>query len=210
MFCCWTKINGYPVAIIANNGVIFIESARKATHFIQLANKSNTPLLFIHNTTGFMVGKRYEQNGMINSGSQLIHAVSGSTVPHISLQVGNSYGAGNYAMCGRSFEPRFLFSYPNVKSGVMGADQLSGIMEIIKRNAAKSSNKVIDENKLKKEKEALAEDADKRASVWHITSEVWDDGVIDPTETRKYLSLALAAVYTSEIKGTNSFGIFRL
>ena len=210
MFCCWTKINGYPVAIIANNGVIFIESARKATHFIQLANKSNTPLLFIHNTTGFMVGKRYEQNGMINSGAQLIHAVSGSTVPHISLQVGNSYGAGNYAMCGRSFEPRFLFSYPNVKSGVMGSDQLSGVMEIIKRNAAKSSNKVIDENKLKKEKEALAEDADKRASVWHITSEVWDDGVIDPTETRKYLSLALAAVYTSEIKGTDSFGIFRL
>ena len=210
MFCCWTKVNGYPVGIIANNGVIFVESARKATHFIQLVNKSNTPLLFIHNTTGFMVGKRYEQNGMINSGAQLIHAVSGSTVPHISLQVGNSYGAGNYAMCGRSFEPRFLFSYPNVKSGVMGADQLSGVMEIIKRNAAKSSNKAIDENKLKIEKEALAEDANKRASVWHLTSEVWDDGVIDPTETRKYLSLSLAAVYNSEIKGTDSFGIFRL
>ena len=210
MFCCWTKINGYPVGIIANNGVIFIESARKATHFIQLANKSNTPLLFIHNTTGFMVGKRYEQNGMINSGAQLIHAVSGSTVPHITLQVGNSYGAGNYAMCGRSFEPRFLFSYPNVKSGVMGADQLSGVMEIIKRNAASSSNKVINENKLKKEKKALAEDAEKRASVWHTTSEVWDDGVINPTDTRKYLSLALAAVYSSEIKGTDSFGIFRM
>jgi len=210
MFCCWTKVNGYPVGIIANNGVIFIESARKSTHFIQLANKSNTPLLFIHNTTGFMVGKRYEQGGMINSGAQLIHAVSGSTVPHISLQVGNSYGAGNYAMCGRSFEPRFLFSYPNVKSGVMGADQLSGVMEIIKRNAALSSNNVIDENKLNKEKKALAEDADKRASVWHTTSEVWDDGVIDPTETRKYLSLALAAVYSSDIKGTDSFGIFRM
>lgn len=210
MFCCWTKINGYPVGIIANNGVIFIESARKATHFIQLANKSNTPLLFIHNTTGFMVGKKYEQNGMINVGSQLIHAVSGSTVPHISLQVGNSYGAGNYAMCGRSFDPRFLFSYPNVKSGVMGADQLSGVMEIIKRNAAASSNRTIDESKLKKEKKALAEDADKRASVWHTTSEVWDDGVIDPTETRKYLSLALATVYSTEIKGSDSFGIFRM
>ena len=210
MFCCWTKINGYPVGIIANNGVIFIESARKATHFIQLANKSHTPLLFIHNTTGFMVGKRYEQNGMINSGAQLIHAVSGSTVPHISLQVGNSYGAGNYAMCGRSFDPRFLFSYPNVKSGVMGADQLSGVMEIIKRNAAASSNRAIDESKLKKEKKALAEDADKRASVWHTTSEVWDDGVIDPTETRKYLSLALATVYSTEIKGSDSFGIFRM
>ena len=210
MFCCWTKINGYPIGIIANNGVIFIESARKATHFIQLANKSNTPLLFIHNTTGFMVGKRYEQNGMINSGSQLIHAVSGSTVPHISLQVGNSYGAGNYAMCGRSFEPRFMFSYPNVKSGVMGADQLSGVMEIIKRNSASSLNKVIDEEKLKIEKKKLAEEADEKASVWHTTSEVWDDGVIDPTDTRKYLSLALAAVYNNEIKGSSSFGVFRM
>ena len=210
MFCCWTKINGYPIGIIANNGVIFIESARKATHFIQLANKSNTPLLFIHNTTGFMVGKRYEQNGMINSGSQLIHAVAGSTVPHISLQVGNSYGAGNYAMCGRSFDPRFLFSYPNVKSGVMGADQLSGVMEIIKRNSASSLNKAIDEEKLKIEKEKLAEQADKKASVWHTTSEVWDDGVIDPTDTRKYLSLALAAVYNNEIKGSSSFGVFRM
>ena len=210
MFCCWTKINGYPIGIIANNGVIFIESARKATHFIQLANKSNTPLLFIHNTTGFMGGKRYEQNGMINSGAQLIHAVAGSTVPHISLQVGNSYGAGNYAMCGRSFDPRFLFSYPNVKSGVMGSDQLSGVMEIIKRNSASSLNKAIDEEKLKIEKEKLAEQADKKASVWHTTSEVWDDGVIDPTDTRKYLSLALAAVYNNEIKGSNSFGVFRM
>ena len=210
MLCCWAKINGYPVGIIANNGVIFIESARKATHFIQLANKSNTPLLFIHNTTGFMVGKKHEQNGMINSGSQLIHAVAGSTVPHISLQVGNSYGAGNYAMCGRSFDPRFLFSYPNVKSGVMGADQLSGVMEIIKRNSASSLNKAIDEKKLKIEKEKLAEQADKKASVWHTTSEVWDDGVIDPTDTRKYLSLALAAVYNNEIKGSSSFGVFRM
>jgi acetyl-CoA carboxylase carboxyltransferase component len=210
MFCCWTKINGYPVGIIANNGVIFIESAKKATHFIQLANKSNTPLLFIHNTTGFMVGKKYEQNGMINSGSQLIHAVSGSTVPHISLQVGNSYGAGNYAMCGRSFEPRFLFSYPNAKSGVMGADQLSGVMEIVKRNSASSLNKVIDEEKLQREKKILAEQADEKASVWHTTSEVWDDGVIDPTETRKYLSLALATVYSNEIIGSSSFGVFRM
>ena len=210
MFCCWTKINGYPIGIIANNGVIFIESARKATHFIQLANKSNTPLLFIHNTTGFMVGKRYEQNGMINSGSQLIHAVAGSTVPHISLQVGNSYGAGNYAMCGRSFDPRFLFSFPNAKSGVMGSDQLAGVMEIVKRNSASSLNKVIDEEKLKIEKKKMAEEADEKASVWHTTSEVWDDGVIDPRDTRKYLSLALAAVYSHEIKGSSSFGVFRM
>jgi acetyl-CoA carboxylase carboxyltransferase component len=128
MICCWTKIGGYPVGIIASNGVIFAESAQKATQFIQLANKSNLPLLFMHNTTGFMVGKSYEQKGMINSGSQLIHAVAGSTVPHITLLIGNSYGAGNYAMCGRSFSPRFLFSYPSVKAGVMGAEHLAGVM----------------------------------------------------------------------------------
>ena len=113
-------------------------------------------------------------------------------------------------MCGRSFGPRFLFSYPNAKSGVMGADQLAGVMEIVKRNSASSLNKVVDEEKLKIEKKRLAEEADEKASVWHTTSEVWDDGVIDPRDTRKYLSLALAAVYSHEIKGSSSFGVFRM
>jgi len=210
MVCCWTKIAGYPVGIIASNGVIFAESAQKATQFIQLANKSNLPLLFMHNTTGFMVGKSYEQNGMINSGSQMIHAVAGSTVPHISLLIGNSYGAGNYAMCGRSFSPRFLFSYPNVKAGVMGAEQLAGVMEIIKRQSAASSNTKIDEKQLKTEKEAIKKDAKAKASVWHATSELWDDGVIDPRKTRKYLTMALATIYQNPIEGTDSFGVFRM
>lgn len=210
MVCCWTKINGYPVAVIANNGVIFAEAAQKATQFIQLANKSNTPLLFVHNTTGFMVGKRYEQNGMINSGAQLIHAVSGSTVPHISLLIGNSYGAGNYAMCGRSFQPRFLFSFPNVQSGVMGAEQLSGVMEIVKRQSAASLNKKVNEKELKKVKDAMYQDAKQKASVWHATSELWDDGVIDPRDTRKYLSMSLATVYNDRIEGSDAFGVFRM
>ena len=210
MVCCWANINGYPVGIIANNGVIFAESAQKATQFIQLANKSNTPLLFIHNTTGFMVGKQYEQKGMINSGAQLIHAVSGSTVPHISLLIGNSYGAGNYAMCGRSFQPRFLFSYPNVQSGVMGAEQLSGVMEIVKRQSAASLNKKVDEKMLKKAKDAMYKEAKQKASVWHATSELWDDGVINPRDTRKYLSLCLATVYNDNIEGSDAFGVFRI
>ena len=210
MVCCWTNINGYKVGVIANNGVIFAEAAQKATQFIQLANKSNTPLLFIHNTTGFMVGKRHEQNGMINSGAQLIHAVSGSTVPHISLLIGNSYGAGNYAMCGRSFQPRFLFSYPNVQSGVMGAEQISGVMEIVKRQSAASLNKAIDEKQLKKEKDAMYQDATQKASVWHATSELWDDGVIDPRDTRKHLSLSLATIYSAPIEGSDAFGVFRM
>ena len=210
MICCWTKIGGYPVGIIASNGVIFAESAQKATQFIQLANKSNLPLLFIHNTTGFMVGKSYEQKGMINSGSQLIHAVAGSTVPHITLLIGNSYGAGNYAMCGRSFSPRFLFSYPNVKAGVMGAEQLAGVMEIIKRQSAAFTNQKVDEKQLKKEKDAIKKDAQSKASVWHATSELWDDGVIDPRQTREHLTIALATVYQYPIKGTDAFGVFRM
>ena len=210
MVCCWANIDGYPVAIIANNGVIFAEAAQKVTQFIQLANKSNTPLLFVHNTTGFMVGKQYEQKGMINSGAQLIHAVSGSTVPHISLLIGNSYGAGNYAMCGRSFQPRFLFSYPNVQSGVMGAEQISGVMEIVKRQSAASLNKAVDEKQLKKEKDAMFQDAQQKASVWHATSELWDDGVIDPRHTRKHLSLCLATINNAPIEGSDAFGVFRM
>ncbi len=210
MVCGWSKINGFDIAIVASNGVIFKESARKATQFIQLANKNNTPILFIHNTTGFMVGKRHEQNAIINSGAQMIHAVAGSEVPHITLQVGNSYGAGNYAMCGRSFAPRFLFSYPNVKSGVMGAEQLAGVMEIIKINSALSKNIKIDKRKLNREKKKLIEDTNYKASVWHTTSEVMDDGVIDPRKTRITLKMCMEVINKEKIEGTKTFGTFRM
>ena len=210
MKCGWAKINDRKIGIIASNGVIFSESAKKATQFIQLANKSNIPLLFIHNTTGFMVGKRHEQKGIINHGAQLIHAVAGSEVPHLTLFVGNSYGAGNYAMCGRSFEPRFLFSYPNVKSGVMGAEQLAGVMEIIKVNSAKRLNKKIDKRKLNREKKNLILQAEEKASVWHTTSEVMDDGIIDPRDTRSHLKLCLEIIYKEKIIGSKSFGTFRM
>jgi acetyl-CoA carboxylase carboxyltransferase component len=210
MKCGWAKINDRKIGIIASNGVIFSESAKKATQFIQLANKSNIPLLFIHNTTGFMVGKRHEQKGIINHGAQLIHAVAGSEVPHLTLFVGNSYGAGNYAMCGRSFEPRFLFSYPNVKSGVMGAEQLAGVMEIIKVNSAKRLNKKIDKRKLNREKKNLILQAEEKASVWHTTSEVMDDGIIDPRDTRSHLKLCLEIIYKERIIGSKSFGTFRM
>ncbi len=210
MKCGWAKINNHQIGIIASNGVIFSESAKKATQFIQLANKNNIPILFIHNTTGFMVGKRHEQNGMVNHGAQLIHAVAGSEVPHVTLIVGNSYGAGNYAMCGRSFDPRFLFTYPNVKSGVMGAEQLAGVMEIIKLNSAKNSNKKIDKRKLNKDKKDLIILAEEKASVWHTTSEIMDDGVIDPRDTRFYLSFCLDIICKEKIKGSKSYGTFRL
>jgi acetyl-CoA carboxylase carboxyltransferase component len=206
----WTKIHGYPVGIIANNGVIFSESANKGAQFIQLSNKNNIPLIFIHNTTGFMVGKQYEEGGIIKNGAKLIHAVSNSEVPHISLMVGSSYGAGNYGMSGRSFEPRFLFTYPNAKVGVMGAEQLAGVMEIVKKQSAKSMGTKLDEKKLHAEKQAMIDEANHKSTAWYSSSQAWDDGVIDPRETRNYLGFCLAVVYNQPIKGTESYGVFRM
>ena len=143
----WAKIHGYPVGIIGNNGVIFSESSNKGAQFIQLSNKNNIPLIFLQNTTGYMVGKIYEEGGIIKNGAKLINAVANSEVPHITLMIGNSYGAGNYGMAGRSYEPRFLFTYPNAKIGVMGAEQLAGVMDIVKMSSAKSLGIKIDKKK---------------------------------------------------------------
>ena len=206
----WAKIHGYPLAIIANNGVMFSESANKATQFIQLSNKNNVPILFINNTTGFMVGKKYEEGGIIKSGAKLINAVSNSEVPHLTLMVGSSYGAGNYGMNGRSYDPRFLFTYPNAKSGVMGSEQLAGVMEIIKVQSAKSYGKKINIKELEKEKEELIKKMSEKETAWFSTSEMWDDGIIDPRQTRNYIGFSLAVVYNQPIKGTLNYGVFRM
>lgn len=205
----WTHIHGYPVGIIGNNGVIFSESANKGAQFIQLCNKNDIPILFIHNTTGYMVGKDYEEGGIIKNGAKLINAVSNSEVPHLTLMVGNSYGAGNYGMNGRSYNPRFLFTYPNAKIGVMGSEQLAGVMEIIQRAAAKNSGLEIDEAKAAMMKQLLINEAESKATAWYSTSELWDDGVIDPRETRTYLGFVLAIVYNQPIKGTEGYGVWR-
>lgn len=206
----WAKVHGYKVGIIANNGVIFSESANKATQFIQLSNKNNIPLLFLQNTTGFMVGKQYEEGGIIKNGAKLINAVSNSEVPHITLMTSNSYGAGNYGMCGRSYDPRFLFSYPNSKIGVMGSEQLAGVMEIIQRASAKSLGQEYNEEQGEMMKAMLVKEADAKSSAWFATSELWDDGVMDPRETRNYLGFALAVIYNQPIKGAEGYGVFRM
>jgi len=205
----WAKIHGYPVGIIANNGVIFSESANKGAQFIQLSNKNNIPLLFLQNTTGYMVGKAYEEGGIIKNGAKLINAVSNSEVPSITLMIGNSYGAGNYGMNGRSYDPRFLFTYPNAKIGVMGSEQLAGVMEIVQRASAKSLGKEYDEKQGAMMKAMLIQDIEKTTSAWHSTSELWDDGVIDPRETRNYLGISLAVLYSQEIKGAEGYGVWR-
>ena len=210
MITGWAKIHGYPVGILGNNGVIFSESANKAAHFIQLSNKNNIPLIFLQNTTGYMVGKAYEEGGIIKNGAKLINAVSNSAVPHITLMIGSSYGAGNYGMSGRSYDPRFLFTYPGAKIGVMGAEQLAGVMDIIQRASAKSAGKDFDENQATMMKAMLIQEAEKKSSAWYSTSEMWDDGVLDPRETRNYLGFSLAVVYNQPIKGADSYGVWRM
>ncbi len=206
----WAKIHGYKVGILANNGVIFSESANKATQFIQLSNKNNIPLIFMHNTTGYMVGKAYEEGGIIKNGAKLINAVSNSDVPHITLMIGGSYGAGNYGMNGRSYRPRFLFAYPNSKVGVMGSEQLAGVMEIIQRASAAKTGMPYDEKQGEMIRMMLINEAEKKSSAWYSTSELWDDGLLDPRETRNYLGISLAVVYNQEIKGADGFGVFRM
>ena len=205
----WTHIHGYPVGIVGNNGVIFSESANKGAQFIQLCNKNDIPIIFIQNTTGYMVGKQYEEGGIIKNGAKLINAVSNSEVPHITLMVGNSYGAGNYGMNGRSYKPRFLFTYPNAKIGVMGGEQLAGVMEIVQRASAISKGEEYDEEKGAMIKAMLVAEAESKSSAWYSTSELWDDGVIDPRETRNYLGFALTVVYNQTIKGTEAYGVWR-
>jgi len=205
----WAHIQGYPIGIIANNGVIFSESANKGAQFIQLCNKNNVPILFIQNTTGYMVGKEYEEGGIIKNGAKLINAVSNSEVPHLTLMIGSSYGAGNYGMCGRSYNPRFLFSYPNAKIGVMGSEQLAGVMEIIQRAGAKKAGKEYDEEQGNMIKQMLMQEAERKSSAWYSTSQLWDDGIIDPRETRNYLGFSLAVIYSQEIKGTDAYGVWR-
>lgn len=210
LVCGWAKIHGYPVGILGNNGVLFSESANKGTHFIQLCNKNDVPLLFFQNITGFMVGKDYEQGGIIKHGAKLINAVSNSEVPAITIMMGASYGAGNYAMMGRAYQPRFLFSYPNSRIAVMGPEQLAGVMEIIQRQAAKKAGNEFDENQAKMMRDYMIQEAVKQSDAWFSTGQIWDDGVIDPRQTRNYLGMCLAVVNNTTIKGTDSYGIFRM
>jgi acetyl-CoA carboxylase carboxyltransferase component len=207
----WASIHGFPVGILANNvGILFSEEAEKATQFIQLANQSDVPLVFLQNTTGYMVGKAYEQHGIIKDGSKMINAVSNSGVPHLTLVMGSSYGAGNYGMCGRAYDPRFLFTWPNSKTAVMGPQQLAGVLSIVARQAAEAAGQTVDEDKdaaLRK----IVEDQIERESLAPFNSaRLYDDGIIDPRDSRTVLGIALSACHSAEVRGTRGFGVFRM
>ncbi|MEM8609831.1 MAG: carboxyl transferase domain-containing protein [Myxococcota bacterium] len=209
MLCGWAHIHGFPVGILANNGTIFSESANKGAQFIQLCNASNVPLVFLQNTTGFMVGKKYEQEGIIKNGAKLINAVSNSTVPAITIMTGSSYGAGNYGMSGRAYKPRFLFTWPNHKIAVMGGKQLAGVLDIIQRQAAAKKGVEVDEKMLSVAKMMTEKQIDDQSTALYATARVWDDGIIDPRQTRNVLAICLSAAYNAPFEGTTSWGVFR-
>ena len=209
LICGWAFIHGYPVGILANNGILFSESANKGAQFIQLCNQADVPLLFLQNITGFMVGKKYEQEGIIKNGAKLINAVSNSRVPAFTIMTGASYGAGNYAMCGRSYDPRLLFTWPNHRIAVMGGKQLAGVLEIIRREAAEKQGVAVDEQQLDMAKKMIELKIDQESDPFFATARLWDDGIIDPRATRDVLGIALSAAHTAPVAGSMSFGVFR-
>ncbi|MFE5646455.1 acyl-CoA carboxylase subunit beta [Rhodococcus sp. NPDC056516] len=207
----WAELNGYSIGILANaRGVLFSEESQKATQFIQLANRSNTPLLFLHNTTGYMVGKEYEEGGMIKHGSMMINAVANSKVPHISILLGASYGAGHYGMCGRAFDPRFLFAWPSSKSAVMGGAQLAGVISIVGRAAVEARGQVFDEQADAGMRAMIENQIEAESLPMFLSGRLYDDGVIDPRDTRTVVGMCLSAIATAPIEGTENFGVFRM
>jgi acetyl-CoA carboxylase carboxyltransferase component len=205
----FAHIHGYQVGILGNNGVLLSESAGKGAQFIQLCNQQDIPLIFLQNITGFMVGRTYEEQGIIRNGAKLINAVSNSTVPAITIMIGGSYGAGNYAMCGRAYDPRFLFTWPNHRIAVMGPQQLSGVMDIIKREAAAKAGLAVDEAELNAAKTGLERQIEKESDCYFATARLWDDGIIDPRDTRTVLGIALSIACSQPVHGTMEWGVFR-
>lgn len=207
----WGRIHGFDVGVLANHrGILFSEESQKAAQFIQLANRTDTPLLFVQNVTGFMVGAQYEQGGIVKHGSMMINAVSNSTVPHLTLQVGGSYGAGNYAMAGRPYDPRFLFVWPNAKTCIMGAEQLSGTLSIVARDAAERTGTEFDEEADAQRRAMIKFKIEQEEQATYLSGRVLDDGIIDPRDTRTVLGIALSATHSGEVVGTDRFGVFRM
>ena len=206
----WAEVHGYPVGIIGNNGAIYPDSAQKAAHFIQLCNKTDTPIIFLQNVTGFLVGKEFERDGIVKKGSQMINAVSNSTVPHITIILGASYGAGTYAMSGRAFNNRFTFLWPSAKIAVMGGKQIAGVMSMVRRGRAMRKGEDFDEKQDKLISDAVEKLQDQGSLALEATGLISDDGIIDPRDTRTVLGICLSVVGNKPIKGTEEYGVFRL
>lgn len=205
----FASIGGHPVGLLGNNGVIDSNSANKGAHFIQLCQKQCRPLVFFQNVTGFMVGRDAEENGIIKNGAKLINAVANTELPCLTVLVGNSYGAGNYGMCGRAYNPRFLFAWPNAKLAVMGAEQLTGVLAILQNQKAKRGEKASPSD-AKAARKALHAKLESESNAIYCSSRLWDDGVIEPCDTRKVLNICLDAIAQSSAMNAGEWGVFRM
>ncbi len=208
--CGFARIDGYPVGIIANNGVLFSESALKATHFIELCGLRRIPLLFLQNITGFMVGKEYERGGIAKDGAKMVHAVANAQVPKITVIIGGSFGAGNYGMCGRAYAPRFLFMWPNARISVMGGEQAANVLLTVKQDQrSRRGEPMLAGAEAAEFKQPILDKYEAEGNPYYSTARLWDDGVIDPPETRRVLGLALSASLNAPVEDT-TFGVFRM
>ena len=205
----FARLHGFLVGIVANNGVLFSESALKATHFIELCNLRGIPLIFLQNITGFMVGRQYERGGIAKDGAKMVHAVANSVVPKFTIIIGGSFGAGNYGMCGRAFEPRFLWMWPNARISVMGGEQAAGVLSTVKREQLARDNKTLGAEDEQQIRQPILDKYELEGSPYYSTARLWDDGILDPAQTRTVLALALSAAFNAPIPPAQ-FGVFRM
>jgi 3-methylcrotonyl-CoA carboxylase beta subunit len=209
LICGFARIFGYPVGIIANNGILFGESALKGAHFVELCGQRGIPLVFLQNITGFMVGKQYEADGIAKHGAKMVTAVSSVNVPKFTVIIGNSYGAGNYGMCGRAYEPRFLFTWPNARISVMGGEQAAGVLAQVKRDQKERAGETWSDQDEASFKQPILDRYEEQGHPYYASARLWDDGVIDPAQTRQVLGLAISAALNKPIEETR-FGVFRM
>ena len=209
LVCGFARLSGFQIGIIANNGILFSESALKATHFIEVCSRRKIPLVFLQNITGFMVGKAYEQKGIAKDGAKMVHAVANAMVPKFTIIIGGSFGAGNYGMCGRAYEPRFLWMWPNARISVMGGEQAAGVLSTVKREQLARDNKTLSAEDERQIRQPILDKYELEGSPYYSTARLWDDGIIDPAQTRSVLALALSASLNAPILPPK-FGVFRM
>ena len=209
LVCGFARIHGYPVGIIANNGILFSESAVKGAHFVELCAQRKTPLVFLQNITGFMVGKQYEAGGIARHGAKMVHAVACANVPKFTVIIGGSFGAGNYAMCGRAYEPRLMFMWPNARISVMGGEQAAGVLATVRQDVLSRDGKAMSADEEATFKQPILDLYEQQGHPYYASARLWDDGVIDPADTRMVLGLAISAALNAPIE-ESKFGVFRM
>jgi len=209
LICGTARIGGYEVGLIANDGILFSESSVKGAHFISMCCQRGVPLVFLQNITGFMVGRKYEAEGIAKHGAKLVNAVATAAVPKFTVVVGGSFGAGNYGMCGRAYSPRLMWMWPNARISVMGGDQASGVLTQVKEAQLKKAGKAVDNEALGEYREKIRASYEREAHSLYATARLWDDGIIEPAQTRDVLSMALAMAANAPVPPTRH-GVFRM